>query len=518
LLQGSGPAWSRPLADLNEIRESVVRLEVTTDKGMQQGTGFIVNDKRTVVTNNHVIAGAQSIFVTFLAAGKPMAVQARVITADPVKDLAILETATDVFGEPVTLAAYDTTPPAKVTAIGYPGAADLVAGRLMPTIMYEPSFTIGSISRVLTDAGALGGAKLIQHSAAINPGNSGGPLFDECGRVIGVNTLRPLPKESDYAQGIFWAVDISEVEKMLAEHVLPWTSVDEPCDPSAAASAKPGSITATTKEAEAVVFDRFAACIKARPCDHALCQSRYKKRVSTELASARQADVDLRLAAAGPLCEEQKDLTAFQEFQQCAANQPCDFDKVCKTKMQDAMSADGMRLRRTLFDRAETKARDDCKVAWAPGVWRGRETDKGVWTATVLNESGAQLVVTCDISGPNPGSGTIIVGAVDGKRDRWTGTRSVTMTVDAFAEPLSLSLGTSDQDLLAAVKHVETADTRGWLKETLGKLSVGSAVTFEDPKVALDATFSLNGAHQVLAPCFNAKFVQQQPQPVATQP
>ena len=57
----------------------------------------------------------------------------------------------------------------------------------------------------------LGGAKLIQHTAPINPGNSGGPLFDECGRVIGINTLRTLPKESDYAQGIFFAVDIREL-------------------------------------------------------------------------------------------------------------------------------------------------------------------------------------------------------------------------------------------------------------------------------------------------------------------
>ena len=70
------------------------------------------------------------------------------------------------------------------------------------------------------------------------------------------------------------------------------------------------------------------------------------------------------------------------------------------------------------------------------------------------------------------------------------------------------------------MNHVETADTRGWLKEMVAKLSVGSAVTFEDPKVELDATFSLNGAQQMLAPCFNAKFVQQQEQqqPVAAQP
>ncbi len=505
------PALAGQLAGLDEIRESVVRIEVETDQGTKQGTGFIVNDQRTIVTNNHVIAGAKSIYVTFLAGGKPAAVPARLVTTDPVKDLAILETATDIFGEPVTLAAYDIKPPARVTAIGYPAAADAVAGGVLPSIMFEPSFTIGSISRVLTNAGALGGAKLIQHSAAINPGNSGGPLFDECGRVIGVNTLRTLPKESDYAQGIFFAVDISEVEAMLQDYLLPWTGVDKPCDPNAAAAANPSGVIATTKDAEAVVFDRFAACIKARPCDQALCQVRYANRVAPDLADARKPDIDLRLAAAGPNCEEQKEANAFEDYQRCAVNQPCELEKMCTSKMEEALSVDSLKRRRTLITRATTRAQEDCKQASAPGVWRGGETDKGIWTATVLNESGAQLVVRCDVSGPNPGSGVILLGAVAGKRDRWTGTRSVTTTIDSFSEPLSLELRTSGTDLTAGVSHVENADTRGWLKEMVGKLSVGSAVTFEDPKVELDQTFSLGGAQQMLDPCLKAKYAEPQP-------
>ena len=48
------------------------------------------------------------------------------------------------------------------------------------------------------------GAMTIQTDAPINPGNSGGPLFDECGRVIGINTLRPNPEKSEFAQGIFF--------------------------------------------------------------------------------------------------------------------------------------------------------------------------------------------------------------------------------------------------------------------------------------------------------------------------
>ncbi len=55
-----------------------------------------------------------------------------------------------------------------------------------------------------------------------------------------------------------------------------------------------------------------------------------------------------------------------------------------------------------MFDRARTKAVADCKTASAPGVWRGAETETGIWTATVSNESGASLVVSCDVSGIRP--------------------------------------------------------------------------------------------------------------------
>ncbi|MTD95175.1 trypsin-like serine protease [Hyphomicrobium sp. xq] len=511
LLGSSHPGAAISFSDRDEVRESVVRLEVDTGQGVQQGTGFIINDRRTIVTNNHVIAGAKTIYVTFLAAGKPTAVPAQVVTTDPEKDLAIVETAFDIFGEPVVLANYDTDPPAKVTAIGYPSAADAITGgAVLPNIIFEPSYSVGTVARVVSNATVLGGAKLIQHTAVINPGNSGGPLFDECGRVIGINTLRTLPKESDFAQGIFFAVDIRELEAMLKENLIPFTSVDKPCTPGI--EAKNDVAPATTKETEAAVFDRFAACIKARPCDRNLCKGRYTRRVSTELANARQADIDVRVTASEPRCTEQKETEAFQEFRRCAINTPCDFDKTCAKNVEEALAVESLKVRRTLFDRARNKAQDDCRTASAPGVWRAGEKDKGVWMAMVTNEKGAALVVACDITGPSPGDGVVLLGEVKGKRDRWTGTRGVQMTIDAFSEPLQLDLKTDGADLTAGKKHVENLNTRGWLKEMIGKLSVGSVVTFEEPKVELDETFSLNGADQVLAPCLKAKFVEKQQQ------
>jgi len=86
------------------MRESVVRIVVETDKGTTTGTGFIINNHRAIATNNHVIDGAKTIQVAFLAAGKPTLVPARLIAADPAKDMAIIETDADIFGEPVVLA------------------------------------------------------------------------------------------------------------------------------------------------------------------------------------------------------------------------------------------------------------------------------------------------------------------------------------------------------------------------------------------------------------------------------
>jgi hypothetical protein len=500
------PAHAEDLNTWHELRESVVRIEVEHPQGGRSGTGFLINDRRTFATNNHVVEGGTAFYVTYLAAGKPTSVPARVIAADPAKDMALVETLSDVFADPVVLANYDSGPPAKVMAVGYPVAANFVAGGLLPTILLEPSFSMGTISRIISDAKMLGGARLIQHTAAINPGNSGGPLFDDCGRVIGINTLRTPPKELDFPQGIFFAIDIRELQAMLSEQVVKANIVDKPCTPGL--ETKNDIPPATTREAEADMFDRFAACTKSRPCDRDICRGRYVRRVSTDLANARQADIDLRMSLSETRCTDQKETDAFAEFQSCAWRQPCEFKTTCGPKVEDALASASMRQRQTLFDRARVKAEADCKAAEAPGVWRGAETETGVWLAAVKNERGALLAIRCDVSGQQPGSGGLIIGQVPGNRDRWTGTRPVQMTIDSYSEPLRLEFRADAKDLAAGMKHFETADTRGRLKELIGKLSVGSVVTFEEPKVQLDETFTLGGAQPVLAPCFNAVFVQ----------
>jgi hypothetical protein len=75
--------------------------------------------------------------------------------------------------------------------------------------------------------------------------------------------------------------------------------------------------------------------------------------------------------ASGDRCTEQKEAEAYGEFQRCSMQQPCEFEKTCGPKLEEALAVGSMKERRTIFDRTRTKAVADCKAANAPGVWRG---------------------------------------------------------------------------------------------------------------------------------------------------
>ena len=143
------------------------------------GTGFIIDGDGLVVTNEHVISGANSILVT-LTDGRDA--EAELIGSDSLTDLAILKIdLSDLTVAPLGRSA-DLQVGETVVAIGH--ALDLPGG---------PTVTVGVVSalnRTLTNIGS-GGATLsdlIQTDASINPGNSGGPVLDALGRVVGINS------------------------------------------------------------------------------------------------------------------------------------------------------------------------------------------------------------------------------------------------------------------------------------------------------------------------------------------
>jgi putative serine protease PepD len=204
------------IADIyRQTHASVVEITVTTssssgfpfgpDSGTQQaqGSGFVYDEQGHVITNQHVVDGAQSIQVKF-SNGKSY--DATVVGTDPSTDLAVLDVdAPASVLKPLELA--DSSEVAVgdgVVAIGSPFGL-------------EDSVTAGIVSAVGRAMEAPNGFTIndsIQTDAAINHGNSGGPLLDMQGRVIGVNAQ--IASESGGNDGVGFAIPSNTVKSIAA--------------------------------------------------------------------------------------------------------------------------------------------------------------------------------------------------------------------------------------------------------------------------------------------------------------
>jgi putative serine protease PepD len=166
-----------------------------------QGSGFVYDDQAHVVTNQHVIDGAQSIEVT-LWNGKTY--QATVVGSDASTDLAVLKVdAPTSLLQPLTLGDSSSLEVGEgVVAIGSPFGL-------------EQTVTTGIVSALQRQISAPNGFAIdnaIQTDAAINKGNSGGPLLDMTGRVLGVNSQ--IESESGGNDGVGFAVPSATVERI----------------------------------------------------------------------------------------------------------------------------------------------------------------------------------------------------------------------------------------------------------------------------------------------------------------
>ena len=137
------------------------------------GSGFVIDPSGVIVTNNHVVEGADQITINF---GDGLALEAELVGVDPATDLAVLRVEHD---EPLPSVNWGDSDNARVgdwvMAIGNPfGLGQTV--------------TAGIVSARNRDINATQYDEFIQTDASINRGNSGGPLFDLDGRVVGVNT------------------------------------------------------------------------------------------------------------------------------------------------------------------------------------------------------------------------------------------------------------------------------------------------------------------------------------------
>ncbi len=165
-----------------------------------QGSGFIIDDKGLIVTNNHVIAGASSITVV-LHDGKSL--QAKLIGADAKTDLALLKVKTDI----------------KLKAVDWGNSDDVKVGNWAMAIGNPfglvNTVTVGIVSARARDINAGPFDDFIQTDASINRGNSGGPLFNLNGQVIGVNTAIYSP--SGGSVGIGFAIPSALAENIVEQ-------------------------------------------------------------------------------------------------------------------------------------------------------------------------------------------------------------------------------------------------------------------------------------------------------------
>lgn len=163
------------------------------------GTGFIIREDGLIVTNAHVLRGADSINVSLV--DKPDKVYtAQLIGADERSDIALIKIKPDGKLPVATLgSSKDIKVGEWVAAVGNPFG-------------HGHSVTKGIISSVGRSLEEINKFPLIQTDASINPGNSGGPLVNSRGLVIGVNSAIDAR-----AQGIGFAIPIDEVKKILPD-------------------------------------------------------------------------------------------------------------------------------------------------------------------------------------------------------------------------------------------------------------------------------------------------------------
>jgi S1-C subfamily serine protease len=168
-----------------------------------QGSGFILDKAGHILTNFHVVAGANRGVEVQLSDKRKFA--ARVIGTDRTHDLALLQIDAPNL-QPVTLAdSSELNVGQKVYAIGNPFG---LAGTMTRGII--------SAIRPIRSADGAPIEDAIQTDAAINPGNSGGPLLNSSGDVIGINTMI-ASNGADQSSGIGFAIPINTAKAVLAD-------------------------------------------------------------------------------------------------------------------------------------------------------------------------------------------------------------------------------------------------------------------------------------------------------------
>ena len=232
LLALSLPAAPARADDISVAGRSVVRVVVITFgeegevTGFGHGSGFAIAPNR-VVTNAHVVAMAQEgkeVAIGVVPSQGAQATRARVVAIDPARDLALLEIERGTL-TPIPLYTGPLDDGTPVAALGYPGNVDLATARSAEDYItpLPPTRSTGIFSNVRP----INGITTLLHTANIARGHSGGPLLDQCGRVLGVNSLITRNQEGDAT--FAFAVANRELVAFLQQAHQPFQAVTTEC-------------------------------------------------------------------------------------------------------------------------------------------------------------------------------------------------------------------------------------------------------------------------------------------------
>lgn len=168
------------------------------------GSGFILDQDGHILTNNHVVEGAERILATMFDGEE---FDAELVGADPINDMAVVRI---------------KAPPEKLFPVRFADSSNLKVGMRVFAIGnpfgLERTMTTGIISsldRTLPVTRARSIKAVIQIDAAINPGNSGGPLLNSHGEVIGINTA--IASKTGQNSGIGFAIPSNLVARIVPE-------------------------------------------------------------------------------------------------------------------------------------------------------------------------------------------------------------------------------------------------------------------------------------------------------------
>ena len=197
-----------PVSEIyNQVSKAVVEIAATGgstfgSQASAQGSGFIYDEDGHVVTNQHVVAGASSISISFWNGTE---LQATLVGTDPSTDLAVLHVdASPSLLQPLRLA--------NSSGVDV-GDAVLAFGSPFGLEGTVTSGIVSALHREMTAPNNFTITDTIQTDAAINHGNSGGPLLDRKGRVIGVNAQ--IESESGGSDGVGFAIPSDTVRSIV---------------------------------------------------------------------------------------------------------------------------------------------------------------------------------------------------------------------------------------------------------------------------------------------------------------